>query len=233
MALVKYCIICPKYQVEETSAGLLHQASVLAGLWNECKEKGLIPIRPNLILTAGHNKGIQKLLLDYIDLPIEFVNSKPENAIVEIYTPFKFFPCIAKTLRTHFPFKQYFKDRAKKIVAKMPKPICCVRVRRTDMLIARPETNISIQAIKNVLAKYNYNSLYLMTDEKDKNFFNEIEKKYQAFNFPELAKLTDNYELFAIECCMRDLCDIRIGMFSSNDDNEYYHDSLTSILGIH
>jgi hypothetical protein len=115
----------------------------------------------------------------------------------------------------------------------MPKPICCVRVRRTDMLIAQPESNISIQAIKNVLAKYNYNSLYLMTDEKDKNFFNEIEKKYQAFNFPELAKLTDNYELFAIECCMRDLCDIRIGMFSSNDDNEYYHDSLTSIHGIH
>lgn len=222
-------MICPEYQKNETSAGLMHQLAIVAGLYNKCKNEGLIPIIPKLILTGGHNKGSQKLLADYIDFPSDFVNTS-EEAVKYRYEGF---PRIAKTIRTHFPFKERFRAVAKTIVAQMPKPLCCIRVRRTDMLLVRPSTDLSVQQINNVLARHSYASVYIMTDEKDKEFFNGIEKKYQSFNFPELAGITDNYELFAIECCIRDLADVRIGMFTTHDDTEYYHDYLSDIYGIH
>lgn len=232
MELMKYCMICPKYQIRETSAGLMHQLSYLASLYNKCKIEGLIPITPKLILTGGHNNGKATLLIDYIDLPADFVNSAPDGSTISEIT-WSPFPHIAKTIRTHFPFKERFKVIARAIVDKMPKPICAVRVRRTDMLIARPESNITIQEVNNVLSRYTYASVYIMTDEKDKSFFDIIEKKYQAFNFPELADIHDNYELFSIECCIRDLCDIRISMFTTHDDTEYYHGYLCDIHAIH
>jgi hypothetical protein len=228
---MKYCMICPEYQKKETSAGLMHQLVWVAGLYNKCKNEGLIPIIPNLILTGGHNNGSQKLLADYIDFPADFVNdTPPEDTIIYRYSPW---PQIAKTIRTYCPFKEPFKAIAKTIVDQMPKPICCVRIRRTDMLLVRPQTDLTVQDINKVLSKHTYASVYIMTDEKDKDFFNGIEKKYQAFNFPELAGLTDNYELFSIECCIRDICDIRIGMFSMHDDTEYYHDYMCDIKGVH
>jgi len=230
--MAKYCRICPDYQIKETSAGLAHQLSIVVCLYLHCKKEGLTPLLPKLILTAGHNNGKAKALEDYVDFPDDFVIDTPTIEAITFQFNYLDYPFLAKPMRTYFPFKNRFKTMAKSIVAKMTNPICCLRVRRGDMLIARPECDISIEDINKVLAKYNYNSLYLMTDEKNKNFFNGIEKKYQAFDFPELASLTDNYELFAIECCMRDLCDIRIGMFSSGD-TEYYHASLFPIFGIH
>jgi hypothetical protein len=226
-------MICPNYEKRETSAGLMHQLVWLCGLYNKCKQEGLIPIIPNLILTGGHNNGNQKLLIDYIDLPADFVNSAPTDATsIDIYT-YSSFPCIAEMIRTYFPFKERFKAIARTIVDQMQPPICCVRVRRTDMLLVRPNTDLTVQDINNVLSKYSYGSVYIMTDEKNKQYFDGIEKKKQFFNFPELSNINDNYELFSIECCIRDLCDIRIGMFTMHDDTEYYHDYLCDIEGIH
>jgi hypothetical protein len=226
--------MCPEYEKKEQSAGLMHQLVCTAGLYNKCKNEGLIPVISNLILSAGHNNGEAKNLIDYIDFPDEFVKNTStieKDSVKYIYDAL--LPRPVEIIRTHFPFKGRFKAIAKTIVDQMPKPICCIRVRRTDMLIVRPETNLTVQDINNVLLKHTYASVYIMTDEKNKNFFNGIENKYQAFDFPELAKITDNYELFAIECCMRDICNIRIGMFTTHDDTEYFHDYLYDIYGIH
>ena len=226
-------MICPVYQKEEKSAGLVHQLGWISGLYYKCRQEGLIPVIPNSILSGGHNNGQEKLLIDYIDLPPEFVKSVPGDASEVTTYMWSGFPCIGKEIRTHFPFKEQFKAVAKIIVDKMPRPICSVRVRRTDMILVRPESDLTVQDINNVLSKYGYASLYLMTDEKNPRFFDGIERKYQSFDFPELANIKDNYALFAIECCIRDLCDIRIGMFTTHDDTEYFHGYLCNIFGVH
>jgi hypothetical protein len=56
---------------------------------------------------------------------------------------------------------------------------------------------------------------------------------HQLFDFPQLTALDDNYGIFCVESYIRDLSDIRISMFTTKDDTEYYHDYLCDRYGIH
>jgi hypothetical protein len=233
---MNYGILDPTYQIKETSAGLMHQMSVLASFYVQSKAQNLIPVKPRLILTGGHNKFCAKLLLDYISLPSDFVDEIPINTSgnnIHVIT-FNYFPQIAKTLREKFPINLNYKTIAQKIVNTLPKPILCIRVRRGDMMPNVPESaNLTIDHVNNVINRYTHSSVYLMTDENDKSYFSAIDKKYQLFDFPQLTNLDDNYAIFCVETYIRDLSDIRISMFTTKDDTEYYHDYLCDYYGIH
>jgi hypothetical protein len=187
-------------------------------------------------LTGGHNKRRAKLLLDYITLPSDFVDEIPINTIgsnIHVFS-FNFFPQIAKTLRENFPIDLKYKIIAESVVKSLPRPLLCVRVRRGDMMPNVPESaNLTIDHVNNVINRYTHSSVYLMTDENDKSYFSAIDKKYQLFDFPQLTNLDDNYAIFCVETYIRDLSDIRISMFTTKDDTEYYHDYLCDYYGIH
>jgi hypothetical protein len=233
---MSYGILDPSYQIKETSAGFMHQLSVLSSFYVQSKANGHIPVKPRLILTGGHNNGRAKLLLDYITLPSDFVDEIPINtsgSYIHIFS-FNFFPQIAKTLREKFPILLKYKMIAESVVKNLPRPILCVRVRRGDMMKNVPEAaNLTIDHINNTINRYPHSSVYLMSDEKDTAYFSKIQKKHQLFDFPQLTALDDNYGIFCVESYIRDLSDIRISMFTTKDDTEYYHDYLCDRYGIH
>ena len=232
---MSYGILDPAYQIKETSAGLMHQLSILASFYVQSKARNLIPVKSRMILTGGHNKGRAKLVLDYISLPSDFVDEIPINTSgnnIHIFS-FNYFPQIAKTLREKFPINLNYKTIAQEIVNTLPKPLLCVRVRRGDMMHVPEAANLTISHINNVINQYSYSTVYLMTDEKDTSYFSGIKRKYQLFDFPQLVNLDDNYAIFCVESYIRDLSDIRISMFTTKDDTEYYHGYLCDRYGIH
>ena len=83
-----------------------------------------------------------------------------------------------------------------------------------------------------------------MTSEKDTHFFDSLRDKFTIklyTDFPELCNLVqDNYALYAVECCIRALSDIRISTFNTknrhpsvlpNNDPTFFCDSLSEIEG--
>jgi len=232
---MNYGILDPIYQIKETSAGLMHQCHFLVSLYVQCKERGYIPVKPRLILTGGHNNGRAKLLLDYITLPSEFVDEIPINTSgnnIHVFSLY-YFPRIAKTLREKFPIQLKYKTIAESVVKSLPRPILCIRVRRGDMMHIPEAANLTVGYINEVINRYTHSSVYLMTDEKDTSYFSKIEKRHQLFDFPQLTTLDDNYAIFCVESYIRDLSDIRISMFTTKDDTEYYHDYLCDRHGLH
>jgi FkbM family methyltransferase len=236
-----YCVLDPVYQIKETSAGLMHQLTMLVVLYLHCKANNLIPVLPRLILAGGHNEGRAKLLKDYIDLPDDFVSEIPidtrgQDIDISVNTQ------LPSNIRSHiqrwFPFRQKFRTIAERVVKDLPRPLLCVRVRRGDMLYCRPDTHhktTSIENIKSVLKRYTYNTVYIMTDEKDLTYFDPIEKKSLYRDFKELVdlKAEDNYELYCVESYIRDLSDIRISTFTTHDDDDYFHGYLADMYGVH
>jgi hypothetical protein len=203
------------------------------------KRMRLIPVLPKLILTGGHNSGIPGFLHDYVDVPEYFIHEIPENTRKDDITVYTFafeelIVGIPNVIRTNFPFKSIYQNIAKNVVSKISRPLACVRVRRTDMLHCNPKSvdASSISNIKNVLSRHTYENVYIMTDEKDRTYFNDIQCKLQYFDFLELKDIKDNYALFCIENVIQYLSDIRISMFTINETG-YYHDYLCDSFGFH
>jgi hypothetical protein len=83
-----------------------------------------------------------------------------------------------------------------------------------------------------------------MTSEKDTHFFDSLKDKFTLklyTDFPDLCVLAqDNYALYAVECCIRDLSEIRISTFNTKNthpsvlpknDPTYFCDSLSELEG--
>ena len=81
--------------------------------------------------------------------------------------------------------------------------------------------------IKNKLEKHDFKSCYIKTNEKNLNYFDELKKYSNNIKFfydfdilKEIHDSGDNYALYSIECCIRDLCDIRISTLNTTKSNE-------------
>jgi hypothetical protein len=218
---------------------------------------GLIPILPTILLSSIHTSKENSILTDYIEIP-EFVLSEmpkdTDRADIFYWIPANYFNDLLfrrykeKIENDSFTvqFKRCYRELAEKIVATMARPICCVHVRRTDYLEIHPSLNADTSPvnIERVLEKYNFSACYIMTSEKDTHFFDSLKRKFTIklyTDFPELCALVkDNYALYAVECCIRALSDIRISTFNTknrhpsvlpNNDPTFFCDSLSEIDG--
>jgi hypothetical protein len=218
---------------------------------------GLIPILPTIYLSSQHTSKEKSILIDYIEIP-DFVLSKlpkgTDRSEIFFWIPTDYFNDILfRRYRERIEndsfiveFKQCYRELAEKIVATMARPICCVHVRRTDYLEIHPtlEADTSQLNIESVLNKYRFSTCYIMTSEKDTHFFDSLKNKFTIklyTDFPELSSLLqDNYALYAVECCIRALSDIRISTFNTknrhpsvlpNNDRNFFCDSLSEIEG--
>ena len=84
-----------------------------------------------------------------------------------------------------------------------------------------------------------------LTDTRDPRFFDSLRDGSDVrldSDFAELhgLRLEENYELYAIECCIRDLCDVRVSTFDTKNakprflprwDPHYFVDHLDSTPG--
>ena len=218
---------------------------------------GLIPILPTLYLSSQHTSKEKSILTDYIEIPDFVLSELPKGTYrAEIYfwIPSDYFnDLLFRRYRERIEndsftvqFKHCYRELAEKIVAKMARPICCVHVRRTDYLEIHPSLNADTSPlnIESVLNKYRFSVCYIMTSEKDTHFFDSLKDKFTIklyTDFPELcALLQDNYALYAVECCIRALSDIRISTFNTknthpsvlpNNDPSFFCDSLSEIEG--
>jgi len=218
---------------------------------------GLIPILPRILLSSLHTSKENSILTDYIEIPDSVLSELPKHtdrAEIYFWIPADYFNDLLfrryreKIENDSFTvqFKQCYRELAENIVATMARPICCVHVRRTDYL----EIHSSLDAdtspvnIERVLEKYNFSACYIMTSEKDTHFFDSLKDKFTIklyTDFPELCALVkDNYALYAVECCIRALSDIRISTFNTknrhpsvlpNNDPTFFCDSLSEIEG--
>ena len=190
---------------------------------------GLVPVLPKFELSGHHNNGKPRPFEEYIELPPEVVCEVPKGAPVRIwhsdqltiwgdplYTENK-----SEMKHINLKFKLVYKQLAHKILAHMSTPVCCVHVRRTDYLKHQPsllETTHPVH-IHEVLSKYKrpIGTVYIMTDEPDRTFFDPLKKEWNLklfFDYPELEELkSDNYALFCVEKYIMDMADIRVSTF--------------------
>ena len=217
----------------------------------------LIPIHPTLYLSSQHTSKEKSILTDYIEIPDFVLSEVPrgvDRAEILYWIPTDYFNDLLfrrykEKIDTYVlcvEFKQCFRELAEKIVASMARPLCCVHVRRTDYLEIHPSLDVDTQPlnIETVLKKYTFSSCYIMTSEKDTHFFDTLKRKFTIklyTDFPELCALSqDNYALYAVECCIRDLSEIRISTFNTKNrhpsvlpknDPSFFCDSLSEIEG--
>ena len=218
---------------------------------------GLIPILPTIYLSSQHTSKEKSILTDYIEIPDFVLCELPKGvnrAEIYFWIPADYFnDLLFRRYRVRIEndsfiveFKKCYRELAEKIVATLARPICCVHVRRTDYLEIHPtlKEDTSPLNIERVLNKYNFSSCYIMTSEKDTHFFDSLKKNFTIklyTDFPELSSLIqDNYALYAVECCIRALSDIRISTFNTkkthpsvlpNNDPNFFCDSLSEIDG--
>jgi hypothetical protein len=218
---------------------------------------GLIPILPTIYLSSQHTSKEKSILTDYIEIPDFVLYELPKGvnrAEIYFWIPADYFnDLLFRRYRGRIEndsfiveFKKCYRELAEKIVATLARPICCVHVRRTDYLEIHPSLNADTSPlnIERVLNKYAFSTCYIMTSEKDTHFFDTLKKKFTIklyTDFPELASLIqDNYAVYAVECCIRALSDIRISTFNTkkthpsvlpNNDPSFFCDSLSEIEG--
>ena len=217
----------------------------------------LIPIRPTIHLSPYHTSKSRSILTDYIEIPDFVLPELPtgvDRAEILYWIPTDYFNDLLfrrykdkiDTYVLSIEFKQCYRELAEKIVATMMRPLCCVHVRRTDYLEIHSSLDIDTQPlnIESVLKKYKFSTCYIMTSEKDKHFFDSLKSKFTLklyTDFPDLCALAeDNYALYAVECCIRDLSEIRISTFNTKNshpsvlpknDSMYFCDSLSKLEG--
>ena len=111
----------------------------------------------------------------------------------------------------------------------MKRPLCVIHVRRGDYLNihASLKQTTTPEHINKVLKRHTFQEGYLKTNE-DPAFFKDVNvKKYTDFS--SLTELQDdNYALYAVECCIRDMADIRISTFNTTKAEPWwlpYHDA--------
>jgi hypothetical protein len=218
---------------------------------------GLIPILPTIYLSSQHTSKEKSILTDYIEIPDFVLSELPkgtDRSKIFYWIPTDYFnDMLFRRYRERIEndsfiveFKHCYRELAEKIVATLARPICCVHVRRTDYLEIHPSLNADTSPlnIERVLNKYRFSTCYIMTSEKDTHFFDSLNNKFTIklyTDFPELSSLIqDNYALYAVECCIRALSDIRISTFNTkkthpsvlpNNDPNFFCDSLSEIEG--
>ena len=81
-------------------------------------------------------------------------------------------------------------------------------------------------------ANFDIKKVYIMTNEKNLNIFNEIKDVYDTYFFTDLEELKnidDNYFLYFVEKVIMENAQIRISTFKTNKD--YYNDYLSEHKG--
>jgi hypothetical protein len=224
-------------------AGLNHMKDRLADFLKLSKVLGLIPVLPTLYLTDEHTLIKDCILHNYLEIP-DYVqlSLSPEIRLDQIFVwkltdeymiRDRLF-CEHKDAIIKIPlsleYLHRFKIIAKRIVDTMIRPICIVHVRRSDYLNIHSSLfeTTTCSAIEKVLHKYQFNTCYIMTSEPDPNYFNSLKEKYTMYLASDIQELKeysdkgDNYAIYAIECCMRDLCDVRISTFNTKESEPWY-----------
>jgi hypothetical protein len=230
------------------AAGITHHRTSLHTFLRVSFWKKLIPIMPNLRLSTAHNNHNKcGSIGDYFDIiDKSILHELPPTTNNDDITIWKTThgllwdePLFKEFLETNpsplpydsvFQYKLEFKHIAQNIISQLKSPVCCIHIRRSDYLKIRPSLieSTSPESVAKVLDKFDglYNSVYIMTSEPDIHFYDSICEKYkikQYFDFPELAEIskTDNYKLFCIENFIRDLSNIRISTFNTNNTKCY------------
>jgi hypothetical protein len=219
----------------------------------------LIPILPEIHLSDHHTTKMNNLLIDYIEVPdfvcIEFPPNKEEifywnltNQFLPHDELFNEYREQIMKYELNVDFLEKYKKIAAEIVEQLKRPICVVHVRRGDYLNIHESLNYttSPEHIKNVLSKYTFEDCYIKTNENNLQFFDELKRLYNIKCFSDFHILKeihdsgDNYALYTIECCIRDLCDIRISTFNTtnselcwlpNNDIHFFNDYLDDHKG--
>ena len=214
----------------------------------------LIPILPTIYLNDRHTKKKNNLLIDYIQLPDFFFRNMPSNTNEIFYwnltNQFILHDELYKQYKTqimeynfNLKFLDKYKNIAVEIIKQLNKPICIVHVRRGDYLNIHEslKETTAPKHIKKVLQNKIFNDCYIKTNDFNLSFFDELKNDFNIkfYNdFPILKSIYDegdNYALYSIECCIRDLCDIKISTFNTkssdpcwlpNNDINYFNDYL-------
>ncbi len=225
---------------------------------------GLTPVLPDLRLAAHHSEKRNCLLQHYIEVPGFVVRSVPWFTPwweIRRWNPTAGWLPDDSLMKQHareiadldipIEWNNRCQDVGRKVVSQMDKPICCVHVRRTDYLRIRPSLLQSTapshiaKVLERVRSRRPFRSVYIMSSEPDPRFFDSLRDSCdlrQDGDFTELhgLRLSDNYELYAIENCIRDLCDVRVSTFDTTNadpcylprrDPHYFEDHLDSTPG--
>ena len=246
----KYIIIDDKYNVK---AGLSHHLSNLYSFLNLSKQLGKIPILPKFYLTGLHNnnKEIRADFTKYLEIPSNILKELPKDVHkndIEIYLPKNklirfdnyYIKNNPKKYYTKFIWNKNIYKKAQNVLENLETPIVCMHIRRGDMIKVKKKLihDTSINNILGVLNKIKkekkFKTVYIMTNEKDKKYFDILKRKFNIKlfeDFPELKRIEndDNYELFCIEKCILELSDIRVSTFKT--DNIYYQYYLSNESG--
>lgn len=236
----------PKYIVldVELNSGLNDVKDRFADFLKISKVLNLIPIIPKkMFLTNSHTDKKNNSLLDYIKIPFFVLCNLPRHVNANdifVYKPKSgFLPSdsLYKTLESkltkiYIPilFQDKFRALAHRIISKMLKPVCVVHIRRGDYLNIHPSLHATTSAehITKVLKRHAFRSLYLKTNEKNLGMYSLLKTQFNAKIFTDFQELQtihasgDNYALYSVECCIRDLCDIRISTFNTRQVNSYW-----------
>ena len=120
-----------------------------------------------------------------------------------------------------YPAKRII-DEAKIVLEQIPKNFCAVHMRRGDMLKNfNFANNLSPQNVIRKLQEYNPQKLpvYLMTNEPNKNYYNNLNNKFKVYhyynfnNLIQVAEEKDNYLLYEIEQFIFSKAKIKIETF--------------------
>ena len=219
----------------------------------------LIPILPKIYLTNFHTKKSNNLLIDYLEIPKficnDFNNINKEEIfywnVTHSFIPndnlYRNYKTQIMDLKFNIDFLEKYKIIALEVIKKMEKPICVVHVRRGDYLNIHDSLNYttSPENIINKLKKYKFETCYIKTNEPDLTFFDKL-KNYNVKFFKDFDMLKqiydsgDNYALYSIECCIRNLCDIKISTLNTkqaelcwlpNNDGNFFDDYLDEHKG--
>jgi hypothetical protein len=214
----------------------------------------LIPILPTIYLLDCHTNKPNNLLIDYIQVPDFVCREFPENTeevfywnLTNRFIPndelYQFYQPQLIRLQFFIEYQDKFKEIAAEVVSHMKRPLCVIHVRRGDYLNICPslQETTSPRHIQQVLERHTFQDCYLKSNE-DSTFFNEL-SVWKYDNFPVLKKIKesgDNYALYAVECCIRDVADLRISTFNTtlaepwylpNHDAHFFHDYLDENKG--
>ena len=239
--------------VTNINVGLSHHTSNLHAMMREAYSRNLILILPKFNLSGQHNRGkqLKSDLSKYYDYDNFTVNGtkikilKDDSRIDDsqkiiikdnsgnLSKSKKLIYDRNKTYKLYLPKSKDIIEIGDRISKKIGE-YACVHVRRGDMLNLKKNLNRETKS-KNIIDKlsnFNIKKVYIMTDEKNLNVFNEVKDVYETYfftNFEELKNIDDNYFLFFIEKVIMENSKIRISTFRTNKD--YYNDYLSEYKG--
>ena len=200
----------------------------------------LIPILPNVCLSNRHTRKQKSMLFDYIKIPEFVCKTMPSNTEEIFFWNITTFLPLDKLYLKHkkeihelnfnLEFLDKYKQIASEIVNSLDSPLCCLHVRRGDYLNIHNSLHYttSPKHIRDVLAKHGdkFTVCYIKSNEKNVHFFDELKKDFNIklfTDFPILKNIYnsgDNYALYSIECCIRDLSYIKISTFNTTESEQ-------------